>query len=297
MFISDWYKWKFFHFHLHNVLVDSADFSLFGAILELKLPPNYPKTCALNALKYVTAFRGTLTGAETRSRDILLDLKWIVNTLHKSSRFKLAMHSIQNTIDIAGSDNVWLAGDSLGSAIALLAGKNMSKKGYNLPTYLFNSPFTSAPLERINHQKITQGIHIASSVMKVGISAALKGHHHHHDHTSHDEHDDPFAELSAWVPHLFVNPGDHICSGYINYFAEGEVEKIGARKIEKIATKCTLESLLSDALDRNSEPLHLLPSLELNINMGHTSGFRAAHGIEQWWDPHLRFKSLMYLYK
>lgn len=286
--------WEFFHFHLHNVLVDSADFSMFGAILELRLPPNYPKTFALNTPKYVIAFR---VRAETRSRDILLDLKWIVNTLHKSSRFKLAMHSIQNTIDIAGSDNVWLAGDSLGSAIALLAGKNMSKKGYNLPTYLFNSPFTSAPLERINHQKITQGIHIASSVMKVGISAALKGHHHHHDHTSHDEHDDPFAELSTWVPHLFVNPGDHICSGYINYFAEGEVEKIGARKIEKIATKCTLESLLSDALDRNSEPLHLLPSLELNINMGHTSGFRAAHGIEQWWDPHLRFKSLMYLYK
>ncbi|KAG5050362.1 hypothetical protein JHK85_011465 [Glycine max] len=178
----------------------NADFSLFGAILELKLPPNYPKTCALNALKYVTAFRGTLTGAETRSRDILLDLKWIVNTLHKSSRFKLAMHSIQNTIDIAGSDNVWLAGDSLGSAIALLAGKNMSKKGYNLPTYLFNSPFTSAPLERINHQKIRQGIHISIGVMKVGLSAVLKGQHHH----------------------------DHICSGYINYFAQREkMEKKG----------------------------------------------------------------------
>lgn len=105
------------------MLVDSADFSLFGAILELKLPPNYPKTCALNALKYVTAFRGTLTGAETRSRDILLDLKCIVNKIHKSFRFELAMHSFQNTVDVAGADNVWLAGHSLGSAIALLTGK------------------------------------------------------------------------------------------------------------------------------------------------------------------------------
>lgn len=184
--------WEFFHFHLHNVLVDSADFSIFGAIFELKLPPHYPKTYALDAPKYVIAFR-RLTGSETRSRDLLLDLKCIVNTLHKSSRFKLAMHSIQNTADSAGPCNVWLAGQSLGSAMALLAGKNMAKKGYSLPTYLFNSPFTSASLERINHQKITQGIHIASSVMKVGLSAALKGHHHYHHKTSHEhKHVDPF---------------------------------------------------------------------------------------------------------
>lgn len=112
--------WEFFHFHLHNVLVDGADFSMFGAILELILPPNYPKTFALNTPKYVIAFR---VGAETRSRDILLDLKCIVNKIHKSFRFELAMHSFQNTVDVAGADNVWLAGHSLGSAIALLTGK------------------------------------------------------------------------------------------------------------------------------------------------------------------------------
>ncbi|KAK7350994.1 hypothetical protein VNO77_10106 [Canavalia gladiata] len=94
---------------LHNAPVDSADLSIFGVILELlKLPSTSPKGCVLMAPKYAIAFRGTLTGAETRSRDLLLDLKCITNTLHRSSRFKMAMHSIQKMVDLAGVANVWI---------------------------------------------------------------------------------------------------------------------------------------------------------------------------------------------
>ncbi|KAI4337965.1 hypothetical protein L6164_016326 [Bauhinia variegata] len=286
--------WEFFHFYLNNVLVDNADHSMFGVVLELKLPPTYPKNCSLNAPKYLIAFRGTLTGPDTRSRDFHLDLKCILNRLHYSSRFQLAVRTIDNTVAKAGPANVWLAGHSLGSAIALLAGKNMVKKGYSLPTYLFNSPFTSAPLERINHQTVKQGIHIVSSVAKAGLSAALKSRCHN---GSHLQENDPFAVLSHWLPYLFVNPADHICSGYLSYFGHREtMEKIGAGKIEKLATKHTVESLLSCALDRNSEPLHLLPSAQLIVNMGQTLNFRAAHGIEQWWDPNLRTQSHVYVY-
>ncbi|KAJ7965353.1 GDSL esterase/lipase [Quillaja saponaria] len=279
--------WNFFHFQLNNMLVDSADHSIFGAIFELK-------PC-LNAPRFVIAFRGTLIESGTRSRDIHLDLKCIVNRLHKSSRFQLAIHSIQETIGLAGASNVWLAGHSLGSAIALLAGKNMTKMGYPLETYLFNSPFVSAPLERIKDQKVKHGIHIASSVVKAGLTVALKCQHKQ----SKPQQDDPFVVLSYWIPHLFVNPADHISSGYIDYFAHREkMEKIGAGKIEKLATKHTVESLLSGAiLDRISEPLHLLPSAELTINKSDSTNFRKAHGIEQWWDPTIHCPSLVYQYR
>ncbi|KAK7317132.1 hypothetical protein RJT34_01108 [Clitoria ternatea] len=290
--------WEFFHFqlHNHNVLVDSADSSIFGAIFELKLPSIYTKSSVLNAPKYVIVFRGTLLNLDTMSRDIHLDLKCMINTPHQSSRFKLAMHSIQNTVDTAGASNVWLAGHSLGSAIALLAGKNMAKMGFTLQTYLFNSPFTSSIFERIVHEKIQQRIHIAGSVMKAGLYAALKVYHHYHD--DHDnKQDDPFSVLSTWVPYMFVNPDDHISSGYINYFAQrGEMEKFRAGIFEEIATKCTLESLVSCALDKKSEPFHLLLSAELIINNGKMPGFREAHGIRQWWAPHSQFQSLIYEY-
>ncbi|KAF7830709.1 GDSL esterase/lipase [Senna tora] len=289
--------WESFHFHLVDILVDNADHTMFGAILHLNLPKHIPSSP--HAPKYVVAFRGTLTGSTTRSRDLLLDLKCILNTLHQSSRFQLALRSIRNAVSKSGSPNhVWLAGHSLGSAIALLAGKHMAKSGQNLPTYLFNSPFTSAPLERIKHEKVKQGIHIASSVLKAGLSSALtKARGSSASSTRDGVEDGLFDALKGWVPRLFVNPNDHICSGYIGYFAQREkMEKIGAGRFEKVATRHTVESLVSGALERKSEPLHLLPSAELVINETQTSNFRAAHGLEQWWDPLLRSRSILYRY-
>ncbi|KAJ7965354.1 GDSL esterase/lipase [Quillaja saponaria] len=40
---SPW--WEFFNFQLHNVIVDPADSSFFGAVFELKVPPLYSKIC------------------------------------------------------------------------------------------------------------------------------------------------------------------------------------------------------------------------------------------------------------
>ncbi|KAJ7959340.1 GDSL esterase/lipase [Quillaja saponaria] len=118
--------WEFFNFQLNNVLVDAADYSFFGAVFELKSP------ALIKAPKYVVVFRGTLTEPNTRSRDILLDLKCISNRLHKNSRFKRALDSIETLVEKAGTANVWLAGHSVRVSHSTACWKENDKKG--LPT-------------------------------------------------------------------------------------------------------------------------------------------------------------------
>lgn len=215
--------WEFFHCQVSHVLIDDVDHSIFGVIYESKFPTSYFTHSQLKAPRYIMAFRGTLTQPDTRSRDLKLDFRCISNRLQESSRFQLSMQSIHDMVSLAGAGNVWLAGHSLGSATALQAGKTMINMGFPLETYLFNPPFISAPTERIKEEKVKHGIHIASSVVKAGLSHVVKSRNNHNDITKED---DPFAVLASWSPYLFLNPADHICSGYIGYFEQGRRWKI-----------------------------------------------------------------------
>ncbi|XP_058202796.1 GDSL esterase/lipase At4g10955-like [Rhododendron vialii] len=123
--------WDFFNFRLFDVLVDNADRSIFGAIYEFKSLPPYGHHYPLHSpTRYVVAFRGKMTGWETMSQALTLDLKVIRNTLEQSPLFQHAMQAVQHTVSIAGAANMCLAGHSLGSAMALLAGKNMATMCY-----------------------------------------------------------------------------------------------------------------------------------------------------------------------
>ncbi|XP_059667227.1 GDSL esterase/lipase At4g10955-like [Cornus florida] len=276
--------WDFFHFQLVRVLVDNADLSIFGAIYEFKFPASYCYGMAPNPPRFVIAFRGTIPKPDTRSQDLKLDLQFICNRLQQSSRFQLAMQEVQNMAAVAGAANIWLAGHSLGSAIALLAGKKMVKTGCPIETYLFNSPFISAPIEQFKNHKVKHGIRITSSVIKAGVAVALKGHQQRR------QENDTFVVLSAWVPNLFVNPSDPICSEYIGYFQHREkMVKLGAGEIERLATQNSIGSLFSSG--KASESLHLLPSANLTINLSSYEDFKQAHGIHQWWRPNLYSQS------
>ncbi|CAN0922495.1 GDSL esterase/lipase At4g10955 [Linum grandiflorum] len=129
--------WTFFNFQLVNLLLDNNDKSIFGAIFEYKksvIPTSNTEMTLLpppgkTAPTYVIAFRGTLNKPDSISRDIELDLLCIRHKLHKSSRFRVAMEAVHDVISVAGPENLWIAGHSLGSAIALLAGKKMAKGG------------------------------------------------------------------------------------------------------------------------------------------------------------------------
>lgn len=282
--------WDVFHFQLVRTLIDDADSSIFGAIYELKSPTPDHKHLAPEAPKYVIAFRGTITKGDSLSRDLKLDLHFVQNVLHRSSRFEIAMQAVRGVVS-AGDLNVWLAGHSLGSAMAMLAGKNMAKTGVFLEAFLFNPPFFSAPIERIKDKKLKQGIRIASSFITAGLAVAVKRRDGPQDK-------DWFAQLAAWVPFLFVNPADHICSEYVGYFEHRKkMEEIGAAGVGRLAAQNSIGDIFLSAMGKESEPLHLLPSANLTINLSPSPDFKKAHGIHQWWRPDCQLKCMSFHYK
>ncbi|CAL5437721.1 unnamed protein product [Camellia sinensis] len=284
--------WELFHFRLHSQLVDDADHCIFGAIYEFK------SACDCNHLtngspRYVIAFRGTLTKGDAFLRDLEMDIHIIKNGLHRTSRFEIAMQAVRNTVAEFGNSNIWLAGHSLGAAMAMLAGKTMAKMGVFLEAFLFNPPYLSAPIERIKDEKVKHGIRIASSFLAAGLTVALRARHQK------NLSEDPFVALSAWVPCLFVHPGDHICSEYVGYFEHRKkMEEIGAGEVERLATQNSFGGLLMSAMGKESEePLHLIPSANLVVNLIPAQDFKEAHGIHQWWRHDLDSHSKVYNYR
>lgn len=154
---------EFFHFHLIRKLVDDADNSIFGGIYEYKLPqpPSYTVKSMELSPRFVIAFRGTVTKADSISRDIELDIHVIRNGLHTTTRFEIAIQAVRNIVASVGGSNVWLAGHSLGASMALLTGKTIARTGVFPECFAFNPPFLSAPIERIKDKRIKHGIRIA----------------------------------------------------------------------------------------------------------------------------------------
>ncbi|KAI8568847.1 hypothetical protein RHMOL_Rhmol02G0232200 [Rhododendron molle] len=223
-----------------------------------------------------------LTKWKTMPQDLTLDVKIIWNTLEQSPRFQIAMQALHDIVSIAGAANMWLAGHSSGSAIALLAGKNMAKMGCLLETYLFNPPFVDVPVELTTKTKILKcGIHFTTSVMKAGVAVAQ------HVLRQRPQMDDWFAALSGWTPYLFVHPSDPVSTEYVGYFKHREwMVKIGAGAIERIAAR----NLISGAY----QPLHLLPSAHLIVNVSPAQNCKQAHGLDQWWRPDIQCQSKLH---
>ncbi|GAB4834571.1 hypothetical protein Ancab_032830 [Ancistrocladus abbreviatus] len=287
--------WEFFHFRLFRQLLDDADGSIFGAIYEFE-----PKTSQWNhsgqgSPHYVIAFRGTLTKPDTVSRDIELDLLVIRNGLHRTSRFEIALQAIRSMVDAAHGSNIWLAGHSLGAAMAMLAGKNMAASGTFLECFLFNPPFLSAPIDKIRDKKLRNGIRVAGSVLTAGLAFAASVKRPQQRTLSSDS----FTSLSTWVPRVFVHPGDHLCSGYIGYFEHREqMERLGVGGIERLAAQHSFGGLVMSALGKEAEPAaHLLPSASLTVNMSPAPDFKRAHTLQQWWRPDLHLQNQVYLFR
>ncbi|KAK9048538.1 hypothetical protein SSX86_032497 [Deinandra increscens subsp. villosa] len=284
---SPW--WDRFQFQLNHVLVDETDLSYFGAIYELKYAHPFFYQSTPHPPRFVIAFRGTITRSLTRSEDMKLNFKCVFDKLEESSRFCTAFEAVSNTVTMAGAANVWLAGHSLGASIAMLAGRTMAKSRFQLETYLFNPPFISVPIEKmIRSQTLKHGVRIAGSFVTAGIATAMRRRERE------DPKEDPFVVLSEWTPYLFVNPSDPICAEYIGYFQHRDkMERIGVGKIERIATKYSIGSLVSGA----SAPLHLLPTAYLTVNLSPSEDFKQAHGIHQWWQQHFQWQSKLYRFK
>ncbi|KAL9225401.1 hypothetical protein vseg_001333 [Gypsophila vaccaria] len=285
--------WEFFHFQRIQVLNDPIDHSIFGAIYAYK-PVTYntyhnptSQTSLLSPPSHVIAFRGTLLKPDTRRRDLYLDAQLPLKGLPNDPRYHRAFEYVDWLLRHVERKSVWMSGHSLGAAIALQVGKDMAKRGTYIETFLFNPPYHSAPIERINNPFLKNRIRVVKSLVTAGLSAAFRGNNSNNNNNL-SSNNDPFTKLCAWVPHLFVNPRDPISCEYIGYFEHRDkMDAIGMGKIENIATKNSIMNVFSGAFGRDGEPPHLVPSALLVKNMA-VSGPDAmvAHGIHQWWQPH-----------
>ncbi|KAJ8554312.1 hypothetical protein K7X08_024990 [Anisodus acutangulus] len=246
--------WESFHFILDHILTDK-DRSISGAIYKYKFPDHYNQ----NPPKYVIAFRGTILKRKSMSQDLKLDLLVILNGLRNSSRFRIGLQAVQNIVDINNRVcDIWLAGHSLGAAIALLIGKDMVKLGTRLETYLFNPPFSSLPLEKIKINWLKHGLRRARSEAIALLANTM----------STSDNDGTFAKLYDWTPYLFVNPSDPICSEYIGYFEYmKKMVESGADEIARIEAQNSLRSLFATAIGKESEPSQYLPSACVVTNL------------------------------
>ncbi|XP_075512490.1 GDSL esterase/lipase At4g10955-like [Primulina tabacum] len=286
--------WEFFNFRLIQVLVDDHDVSYFGAIFEFKSPHPIPLNSSFQRPPplYVIAFRGTIRKAINRAQDFKLNLHCVLNNLEKSTRFHRGFEAVRGAAGRAGSGNIWLAGHSLGASIALTIGREMARTdGDHVETYLFNPPFMSPPIDRIKNENLRLGLRFASSVLTAGLAMAVNGRQKARE-------TDQFTMLSSWVPYLFINPNDLICSEYMGYFEHREkMESIGAGKIARIATQHSIGSIVSAARGKVCGAVHLIPSAYLSINCGPCRSFSEAHGINQWWRPDLELNYKFYQYR
>ncbi|KAK8591313.1 hypothetical protein V6N13_031361 [Hibiscus sabdariffa] len=260
--------WEFFQFKYVAPLIES-DQCIFGAIFEYR-PSDYSYHYNIHeSPRYVIAFRGTLLKLGSLARDVQLDIDIIRNGLDRTARSKIAISTVQDTVAKVGISKVWLTGHSQGASIAMLAGKMMAKSGIFLQSFLFNPPHNDR----------------------------------NKDPKTGNENRDSFAAISGWIPSLFVNPGDPICSEYIGYFEHRrKVESFGfaAKALARKTSQTSLGNLVLNAVGaqgvESSEPLHLLPSANLIVNLSPSQDFKQAHGLCQWWRPDLNLKCHVYKY-
>ncbi|KAJ0243260.1 Fungal lipase-like domain-containing protein [Hirschfeldia incana] len=280
--------WNFFDFTLLEPLIDQNEGDcIYGAVFEYKPYNLYQNTPDVKLPpRYVIAFRGTDLGAETRVGDLKLDLRCVFNTLHRSARLVHAIEVIKKfkTMVVENREPaMWLAGHSLGAGLALVAGKSMVKDGTLLETHIFNPPISSIPLEHILRGKMLRGVcRIAGSVVKATLAMVLKD--------LHVQEDDP--KTASWIPYLYVNTKDPICSEYIGYFRHKAVMSMfGASKVEKIGSGSSLRRRLlvgkggaSSSSDLSTEPIHLLTSANMTVNRNKPTKSKKAHALHQWWE-------------
>ncbi|GAB4857569.1 hypothetical protein Ancab_015478 [Ancistrocladus abbreviatus] len=286
--------WEFFDFQLIDPLFE--DNEVFGAVYEFQPKSaslwSSPGTgCTKGHPDYVIAFRGTLT-----ARDLHLDLHFILGKLHKASRIEIALQAVRDAV--SKGSNVWLAGHSLGAAIAMIAGKTMAMTGTFLESYLFNPPYFSVPVERMfKDQKLNRMIRIGGTVIKAVLAIALSEKYPQQQQITQST-EQLFAALTKWLPNIFVHSDDYLCKEYIRYFEDREgMEQVGLADVASYTTQHSFGVLLLTALGKEAHPAHLLPSASLTVNLTPARNALQAHLLEQWWRHDLQLRSKNHIYQ
>ncbi|KAF3629527.1 hypothetical protein CQW23_18200 [Capsicum baccatum] len=255
--------WIPFKYKLVETLKDERDGSIFGAILE------WDRSAALadfvlirpsGAPKAVLALRGTILKSPTMRRDIEDDLRFLAwESLKGSVRFSEVLKALKAIADKHGSNNVCIAGHSLGAGFALQVGKALAKEGIYVEAHLFNPPSVSLAMSFRNigekagfaWKRIKSMLPSKSdsqiSCEEAGATSFRVG-------------------LKQWVPHLYINNSDYICCSYTD--ADGP-------QCDQTANK------------ENAKPTNSQTAAKLFLSSKGKQKFLEAHGLEQWWSDNL----------
>eukprot|EP00250_Pteridium_aquilinum_P023062 c2613_g2_i1 orf=280-1443(-) len=231
----------------------------------------------------VVALRGTmLYHADSLQKDMLANFYVVLHQLHTTARFAMALKSIRQVIDQVGSENVSVAGHSLGAALALLAGQTLASEGALVDTHLFNPPFPSPPLERIKSRRWKLALNLAGMACATSLSYLLL------DKNNRQTSSQAFFSLQGWHPHLYINALDPVCSSYISYFdSHNFMQQIGAGPLAQLAAPVSLRGTIQQYFFGDCKAFHLIPCAHLHVVRKRSAKRVKAHCLHQWWWPEL----------
>ncbi|XP_020171220.1 GDSL esterase/lipase At4g10955 [Aegilops tauschii subsp. strangulata] len=212
--------WKPFKYKLVRLLIDSRDGSIYGALLEwdqVAALSDWIMRRPVGAPKAVLALRGTVLKQSTVARDLEDDLRYFAQeSLRGSVRFAGALEVLKSAIDKHGSNNVCVAGHSLGAGYAMQVGKTLAKDGVFVECHLFNPPSVSLGLGlRKLQDKVDKVLkrYISGSSSNAGEIShpGEKG-----ETVSEIGEENLIKEVKRWVPNLYINNSDYICCFYVD---------------------------------------------------------------------------------
>lgn len=255
--------WKPFKYKLVCPLVDSRDGSIYGALLEwdqlaalsdlIMLRPN-------GAPKAVLALRGTVLKQLTVARDLEDDLRFFAQeSLRGSVRYAGALEVLKSAINKHGSNNVCIAGHSLGAGFAMQVGKTLAKDGVFVECHLFNPPSVSLGMglrklqekaDKVLKRYISGSSSNASEISRPGEKGEI---------VSEIAEEKLIKEVKRWVPNLYINNSDYICCFY--------VDRSG------VATVTT---------EKRGDG-HAQARAKVFVIAKGPQKFLKAHGLQQWW--------------
>lgn len=280
--------WIPFKYKLVQTLTDERDGSIFGAILEWDRSAAMADLVLIRpsgAPRAVLALRGTLLKSPTIRRDIEDDLRFLAwESLKGSVRFNVALQALKSVAESFGSNNVCIAGHSLGAGFALQVGKALAKEGIFVETHLFNPPSVSLAMSLRNigekaefawkrfksmlpsGSETTENSNIEGE--KASAAAGLKSWVSNLNRLK-----NPGVGIGKWVPHLYVNNSDYICCSYTE---SDQVEKSNEGKENVNPT--------------NGNGKAAAAAAKLFVMSKGKQKFLEAHGLEQWWSDDLQLQ-------
>lgn len=255
--------WKPFKYKVVHTLIDSRDGSIYGVLLEwdklsalsdmIMLRPN-------GAPKAVLALRGTVLKQLTVARDLEDDLRFFAQeSLRGSVRYAGALAVLKSAIDKHGSDNVCVAGHSLGAGFAMQIGKTLAIDGVFVECHLFNPPSVSLGMglrklqekaDKVLKQYISGSSSNASEISRPGDKGETG---------SEIGEEKLIKEVKRWVPNLYINNSDYICCFYVDRSGKATVT----------------------AEKHNSG--HPEAHAKVYLIAKGPQKFLKAHGLQQWW--------------